>query len=358
MTLSQKTSDTQLLESDFVGLPQLTRQFVERINFYGLDRVRIHGLFVLLGLFAGAPDTKNRLDELFEKLDLVIPVDRSKNIDEVIGHLYGGYDSAINEFCYRSGAELEFREITIPNLEKIFYIVDLKDHGLFNIDVVSIERLADASRLYDAFIADIGRQTVIQNASLIDAFSCGMFQILLHAKSDVFGSRQIAELIKSCLPLIFSQYFSTLQNNQVEYFLGLELGQVPLLPLMSSMELNYAKQMWGFQSSLFYRDQVPLDGVVDLTVQDWHSWVIENARKFDIDYPTELIPFSRSNVTLLDIPQWKSVIADFNSCDSYINKTWGYSTASLGNNIETLEYKALLVHLVYASLTSTREHVH
>jgi hypothetical protein len=77
MTQPQSTSNMQMLESDFSGLPSITRQFVERINLYGLDRVRIHGLFVMLGLFAGAPDTKNSLDELFEKLDLVIqePID-------------------------------------------------------------------------------------------------------------------------------------------------------------------------------------------------------------------------------------------------------------------------------------------
>jgi hypothetical protein len=358
ITKPPKTMSLQMHESDFVGLPLLTRQFVERINFYGLDRVRIHGLFVMLGLCSGAPDTKDRLDELFEKLDLVIPIDRSKNIDDLIGHLYGGYDNAISEFCYRSGAELKFREIKIPNLEKIFYIVDLIDHGLFDKDVVSMDKLADASRLYDAFIFNIGHQTADQNASLIDAFSCGIFQILLYAESDVFGSRQIAELIKSFLPPTYAQYFSTLQDNRIEYFLGLELGQVPLLSLMSSMELTYAKQMWGFQSSLFYRNQEPIDGVDDLDLWDWHGWVLENASKFDTDYPTELVPFSHSDITLTDIPKWQSSILDFDRCDSYIKKTWGYSAASIGTKMEILEYKALLVHLIYASLTSTRGLVH
>lgn len=43
-----KNSDFEMLESDFSGLPQLTRKFVERIHADGLDRARIHGLFVLL----------------------------------------------------------------------------------------------------------------------------------------------------------------------------------------------------------------------------------------------------------------------------------------------------------------------
>ena len=53
-----------MLESDFFGLPDHTRKFVERIYQDGLDRVRIHGLFVLLGLHAGAPNTLSGIDEL------------------------------------------------------------------------------------------------------------------------------------------------------------------------------------------------------------------------------------------------------------------------------------------------------
>lgn len=358
MNKFQNNSDTQMLESDFSGLPAHTRQFVERIHLDGLDRVRIHGLFVMLGLCAGAPDTQDRINDLFKTLNLAVPIDRTRNIDEVVGDVYDGYDREISEFCYRSGFDFKFREMKIPKVEKVLYIVDLKDHGLFNIEIASIERLADASRLFDAFIAAIGCRTANRRVSLIDAFGCGMFQILLHANSDVAGSRQIAELIKSCLPLIYSQYFSTLRSNRIEYFLGLERGQVPLLSLMQPMDLTYAQQMWGFLSSLFYRDQEPIEGVSGLAVRDWHAWVLKNARNFDTSYPTELIPFSRSNVTLSDVPLWQSGVESFNICDEYIEKVWGYSASALSGDMETLEYKALLVHLVYASLTSTREEVH
>jgi hypothetical protein len=353
-----KNSAIEMLESDFSGLPQHTRQFVERIHLDGLDRVRIHGLFVMLGLCAGAPDTQERLDELFKTLNVAVPVDRTKNIDEVVGDVYDGYDREIHEFCFRSGFEFDFREIKIPKVEKIFYIVELKDHGLFNVDILSIKKLVDASRLFDAFIESIGSHTANRGASLVEAFGCGMFQIMLLARSDISGSRQIAELIKSCLPLIYSQYFNTLRMNSIDYFLGLERGQVPLLSLMQPMELTYAQQMWGFQSSLFYRDQKTLEGIDGLAVHDWYSWVMKNARDFDTSYPINLVPFSRSNVTLSDVPLWQSEVGVFSLCDAYIEKVWGYSASTLKNDIETREYKALLVHLVYASLTSAREQIH
>lgn len=355
MSQSSKDLVNRMFESDFIGLPQHTKQFVGRIHNHGLSREKIHGLFVLVGLCAGAPDTQDRLDKLFHTLNVAIPIDRTKNIDELVGDVYDGYESEISEFCFRSGINFKFRDIIIPQVEKVFHILELKDHGLFNVEVTSIQKLIDATRLYDAFIGAVGSYTAKREASLVEAFGCGMFQIMLLARSDISGSRQIAELLKSCMPLIYSKYFSTLSGNQIDYFLGLESGQVPLLSLMQSMELAYAQQMWGFQSSLYYRDQKPLEGVDDLTVQDWHAWVLKNALDFDANYPTQLEPFSQSKITLSDIPAWQSEIEFFNKCDQYIENVWGYSAATLKNDIEALEYKALLVHLVYSSLTSAQQ---
>ena len=358
MTQSSEDTEAGMFESDFEGLPQHTQDFVARIHADGLDRVRIHGLFVMLGLCAGAPDTQEKLDALFNTLNVAVPIDRTKNIDELVGAVYSGYEPEISEFCYRSGMDFNFREIKIPQLEKIYHILELKDYGLFNINIKSIQKLVDATHLYDAFIEGIGRHTANRGASLVDAFGCGMFQIMLLARSDISGSRQIAALMQSAMPLIYSRYFSTLMGNQIDYFLGLERGQVPLLTLMQPMELTYAQQMWGFQSSLFYRDQEPLEGVDDLSVKDWHSWVLKNALNFDTNYPTQLVPFSQSKITLSDLPTWQSEISNFAKCDEYIENVWGYSAVKLKSYIEVLEYKALLVHLVYSSLTSTREQLH
>jgi hypothetical protein len=347
-----------VIESDFLGLPAHTRKFVERIHDDGLDRVRVHGFFVMLGLCAGAPDTQSRIEELFQTLNLAVPLDRTRNIDEVVGHVYDGYDREISEFCFRSGAELEFREIEIPNVDKGLFIVDSRDHGLFDVEVSSIERLADGSRLYDAFIAALGLSSSNRNTTLVEAFSCGIMQMQLHARTDVFGARQIAELIRSCLPLIYAQYYSALRGNRIEYFLGLERGQVPLLSLMQAMNMEYAQQMWGFQSSLFYRDQEPISGIDNLSVRDWHDWVVQNALQFDSAYPRGLVPLSGSKIQLTDLPKWQADIGRFDVCDAYISKAWGYSASSIIGEIETLEYKALLVHLVYSSLTSARERLH
>jgi hypothetical protein len=172
-----------------------------------------------------------------------------------------------------------------------------------------IDKLADATQLYDAFLLSLGRSTINHEANLLEAFTCGIFQVQLHALSDTKGAMQFAMLVQSCLPLVYSRCFKVLLEGQTEYFLGLELLQVALLELMQPMANDYAQQMWGFQSSLLYRDQKPVEGVNRLTVHDWHAWVLENARKFNTNYPTQLTPFSRSSITLSDAEFFKLVVA-------------------------------------------------
>jgi hypothetical protein len=344
-----------LNESDFVKLPTATRRFVLRLVDLGLDRTRIYGLFVMLGLYVGSPNTQEEIEALFSKLQLHLPIDRSKNLDEEIGHLYDGYDREINEFCFRSGVEFKFREINVPNVEKTFYIVYLQDEGLLNPNIKSVETLADSTRLFDSFIFSLGRSSVTREASLLEAFSCGVFQIQLHAQIDIQGSMQIAAAIKSLMSPFFFNCFNTLMSPDLDYFLGLEAEQIALLNLMHPMDQSYAEQMWGFQSYLFFNQGSVIEGVEDLHPRQWFDWVLDRAKYFDTSYPSNLLPFSKSNITLTGIPIWNKDISKFEICDTYIQNLWGFSADYLNGPIETLEYKALIVHLVYSSLTSSRE---
>jgi len=347
-----------LNESDFVKLPAASRRFVLRLVDLGLDRTRIYGLFVMLGLYAGAPNTQEDIEALFSNLQIHLPIDRSKNIDEEIGYLYDGYDREINEFCFRSGVEFKFREINVPNVEKIFYVVYLQDEGLLNPNIKSVETLADSTRLFDSFIFSLGKSSVKREASLLEAFSCGVFQIQLHAQTDIQGSKQIAGVIKRLMSPFFSNCFNTLISPDLDYFLRLEAVQIALLELMLPVERSYAEQMWGFQSCLFYKEGNLIEGIDQLSPRHWHQWVLDKAKDFGIRYMSQLLPFSKSNITLSGIPAWDQDIRSFEKCDGYIERTWGYNADSLNCNIESLEYKALIVHLIYSSLTSSIETVH
>jgi hypothetical protein len=345
-------------ESDFRALPDLTRRLVLHLSNLGLDRSRIHGLFVMLGLYAGAPDTRERLDELFSHLDALLPLDRSRNIDEVVGEIYDGYERQVNEFCFRSGVNLDFRKINIPGTTKTVSIVYPEDEGLLRPSIKRIDNLIDASQLYDSFLQALGQPTLDREVSLLDAFTCGVFQMQLYAKSDISGARQIAGLIRGGLPLFLGRCFRSIIEGRADYFNGLTGEQTALLDLMQSMEITYAREMWAFQSRLFFYEQKIISGLNEVPPSGWHELVLDRGRTFSAEYPSQLAAFSQSGVMLNKIPAWGSEINNFDVCDKYLEDTWGFSGNSLNGRSEIFEYRALMVHLIYSSLTQSREVLH
>ncbi len=345
-------------ETDILNLPDVTKKYINRLLVLGFNRERIFGLFVLLGFYAGAPRSQEKITELFSCLDLMFPNDRTKNLDEVVGHLFSNYDREINEFFYRSGYVLDLREIKVPKVEKSFYIVNPNNEGLLSTNINSIQKLSDASRLCDAFINALGKRAIESEANLLEAYQCGIFQIQLHALSDVNGAAQIAKVIGSVLPPFLSKCFFAATTAQVDYFIGMEVGQIALVSLMQSMEKNYVQQMWAFQSSLFFKNGETLADVDKLSNHKWFEWVLQNAVEFDEKYSSQILPLSSSNIALSDLPAWNQTIRTFEACDSYIEQVWGFAAAKLENNFESLEYRALLVHVLYSSLTASKEIVH
>ena len=345
-------------ESDYIELPEKTQVFVDRLIDLGFDRERVFGLFVLVGLYAGAPNTEEKIEELFADLNLSLPIDRSQKMAEIIGHLFIGFGRELNEFCFRSGFPFDFRDIKIPNANKVSHIVKLQDEGLLSNKVNSLNTSLDANRLYDSFLLALGKNVLREEVSLLQAFQCGIFQIQLHGISDPNGTREIAEVLQMGLPIFFNGCFMPLVRGKIDYFLNLFPIQVPIFTLSQAVEPDYGRQWWGFQSYLFYRDQEPLEGIDKMTCKEWHRWVIKNAQIFSLEHSSRLLPLSRSEVDLTNLPTWDGTIKSFEICDQYIEKNWGYSQANFESEFQALTYKAYVAHIVYSSLTSSLEIKH
>jgi hypothetical protein len=347
-----------LMDSDLNGLPVATQNFVKRICEFGFSRAQIHGIFVLLGLYEGTPATAEEIDQRRISLQDVVPSDREKNMDEQVGEFYDGYDAVINEFYLRLGVELTFRDIYVPENGDPIRIVRAYDYGLLEESINGAQKLADSSRLYWSLIENLGKPTERRNRSLHDAFLCGVFQMLLYAEADVEGSRQLSLILTESQPLVIGEISRSLRSNTLDYFSGLLNLQIPLFYLMRGISQQYAEQMWGFQSSLFFYDQQPIGGVEEASPQKWHHWVMDRAKAFDVAFPQGIFPFSESGVTLSHLPRWGDDVDDFVTIDGFIYSVWGYNSSSLRNYVELAEYKACLIHVIYASLTASRERIH
>ena len=223
--------------------------------------------------------------------------------------------------------------------------------------LIKIEKLADASRLFQSFLFALGESTYRQNRSMKEAFLAGVYQMQHMGQIDLFAVQQISNLIFTSAPLVIGHAFQAITQNTIEYSLSCEVEQIPLHRLISGMNHDYLLQLWEFQRVRFFHNEQRIKGVAELDSNGWHKWVSDRARAFSDAYPTQLVGFSRSGTTLVNVPLWEEEVDNFSRCDDYINFVWGFSSRTIKNSIELLEYKALMIYVVYASLTISRETV-
>ena len=178
------------------------------------------------------------------------------------------------------------------------------------------------------------------------------------AQIDLSGVQQLSTLIVQAIPLVIGHSFRAITQNTIEYSLGCEPEQIPLYTLMSGMQPEYAQQLWSFQSALLFHEGHRIQGVAELDPKDWHAWVAGRAEAFNDAYSGQLVGFSQSGITLSGVPIWGREVNDFHNCDVFINSVWGMSSTMIRSRMELLEYKALIMHVVYASLTISKEERH
>jgi TPR repeat protein len=342
-------------DTDLASLPKNTDKFVEWLPQLGLSEQQIHGLFVLVGLYAGTPRTADEIEEIYTPLQQVIPHDQRAVINQLVDDFFEEYQLPLEEFCLRSGYEFEFRPIKIREDIEPFHLLNLRDHKLLDPEINGVSKLADASRLFQSFLTALGESTFRQNRSMKEAFLAGVYQMQHMGQIDLYAVQQLSQFISTSAPLVIGHAFRAITRNTLDYSLNGEIEQAALHTLMSSMERDYAQQMWGFQSCLFFHDQQRISGVAELEPKDWHRWVTDRALVFSDAYPTQLVGFNQSGATLVGVPAWAAEVNDFKACDDFISLVWGFSADTLKNEMELLEYKALMIHTVYASLAISRD---
>ena len=347
-----------LLDGDLADLPVKTQAFAQTLCDFGLSRIQVHGFFVLFGLDGGTPRTESEIRANVANAQAVVPHDRSIYIDEAVGEFYDGYENILNEFYLRSGMTLKLREIRVTDNMVPMSILYARDNGCLDSSINAINTLSDSSRLMWSLIEALGQSTAGRERSLVDAYLCGSFQMVLYANSDVSGAQQLNSILFSCQPLVLGQMLRSLALGSCDRFNGYLPLQIPLQSLVSGMSEEYARQIWAFQSHIFFDDQKPIRGLDDISLEEWHLWVLNRAKAFDDASTEQLLPFSRSGVSLSSIPIWKESIENQQLVDNYIFEKWGFKANDLRNTIEIMEYKACLIHTVYSSFTQSREPRH
>ena len=354
----------KLIEHDLIGLPDAPSELVLRMQEAGLSRTQIHGFFVLLGFYGGMPRTEHELKELMPILDKHLPHDRSIYIEDIVGDFYNGYEKQIGEFVYKWGADITFRDMSHKGMPEPIHIVYPRDYGLIEggskAEVITKDKLSPFTRLYLPFLTALGIDSTKREAksvSLIESYLCGALQFQLFSRMDIKAAQQLGIILTERLPLSLGNYFTAFTIDHVDYTKGLLPDQVSIVGLGVG-PAEYGQQFWVFQSWLYFRDGTPIEQADEQLPTQWHEWVLANAKMFGETYSDSLLPLSASNVVLESLPEWENEIADFRAVDDFINTVWGYSGFDALSVIQGREYRALLTHVIYSSLTKSREKSH
>lgn len=352
-------------DKELSGLPSVTRSCVERFCGFGFNRNQVHGLFVLLGLDTGTPRVEEELKVVINNIQPIIPTFRDINIDEQVGDFYNGYESKINEYWLKTGLKFDFRPIKASDDMDPVYIVKPWDDGVLDSSVKKVNKLIDSTRLYRSFLEALGEDTAGNGRTLVESFLCGVFQMQLFTVSDHKGAAFLSGALVKLQPLTLGTFTQMISRNQIDNLLSLLNLQIPLSFLIGGIEASeseigreFIKQIWAFQSHLFYQEGgVRTYGKEELDIKAWYEYVLKTGRAFDSQYPTQLLPLSAAGVTLPPVPSWASEINNFSAVDEFIFEVWGFEDTKLLNYVEMIEYKALLIYTVYASLTESSKAV-
>lgn len=106
--------------------------------------------------------------------------------------------------------------------------------------------------LFQSLLTALGESTFRQKRSMKEAFLSGIYQMQLMGKIDLSAVQQLSSLINTAAPPLIAHAFRAFTANTIDDSLGCEREQAPLQMLMSPMGREYAEQLWGFQSALFF----------------------------------------------------------------------------------------------------------
>ena len=344
-----------LTDNDLAGLPAASAKAAAMMHAMGMSRAQVHGFFTLIGFYAGTRRPEEDYMPIIQAVSQTIPSNRDVPIDEQVEEFYEGYEMPIGEFMYKWGADVTFEQIPLENSDQTAQLYQIRDFHLFpegkRAGIKQADKLAAFDELYFPFMEVIGRQTSCFAAcSLTNSFQCGALQMQIFGHLDVLAATQTNFYLTDTLPPMIGHFFRGFTQNRLEEIITLQ----PLQIAMMGMGVGPKAYM---QQYLGYQHQLVEHCAGDLAPEDFFNCALEQAKSYDSAVNGDLLPLSRSNVKLMDIPIWTEACDSFFLVNGYVKQIWGFDTSS-AQGLAYWDYKACIAQTIYASLTESKERQH
>lgn len=277
--------------------------------------------------------------------------DINEEYEELLGPLRDyGIQRLLEELVWRTEADIQPRQVMLPNLSEPISEFFFKNHKLLGDDDARISTMADASGALQRVFEGIGEELRDNDYDLLRAYKAGMCFFNVKAQVDTKATQQITRLVSSMLPPIAKgiELFARQTNYDFDTFTDI---QVPLLHFIQPLDEEFARLVWAYQSWVFYRDGAELSEVPSLELGDFMLTCREAAFRFLEQHYQAVYHVAKKGVHDEMFPVLGPNQDERRAILEGIHAAWGYPL--LDTKSDLLTTKALIVFAYFCAMCET-----
>ena len=277
--------------------------------------------------------------------------DINEEYEELLGRLRDGIiQRHFEEFVWRTGADIQPRQIMLPNMSRPVSEFSFKNYNLIGQDDECVHSMADASTTLRRLFEGVGNEMRQSGYDLLRSYKAGMCFFRIKAQVDTGATQQIIRLVSSMFPPIPKAI--ELVARELNYaFDDYTDIQVALLHFIQPLDEEFARLVWAFQSWVFYKDGIELKEVPSLEMGDFMLTCREAALRFLQQNYGPVYLVAQKVVHNAMFPVLNPRHDDRQAIIEGVHAAWGYPL--LDTKSDLLTTKALFVYAYFCSMCET-----
>lgn len=282
--------------------------------------------------------------------------DINEEYEELLGPLRDyGIQCLLEEFVWRTEADIQPRQVMLPNMSEPVSEYTFKNHKLLGEDDARISTMADSSSALQRIFEGIGEELFENGYDLLRSYKAGMCFFNVKAQVDTQATQQMTLLVSSMLPPIPNaiELFARQTNYSFDNFTDI---QVPLLHFIQPVDEEFGRMVWAYQSWVFYKDGVELSEVPSLDPAEFMLTCREAAFRFLEQHHQAVYLVAQKGVHHEMFPILDPNQDERRAIFEGVHAAWGYPLFDTKSDL--LTSKALFVFAYFCAMCETMLQLH
>lgn len=317
---------------------QLIERLLDRFDYS--DNMK-SGFAFFIGGSMLTIDTENQIEEIKAAQSQITEFDINSEFEELLQPLRDQHiKSYFEELIWRLDIEIKVREVNIPNTKKTLSEYTFKNHQKLRSDDKKIKKLFDFDDCLIAAFEGVGAELNSHNYDFLKSYKTGMCFFNLKAQIDTLATDHMIKVIRSTLTPLLSRILSTARvtANINEGFTDIQLA---LSGLIDPLDIEYAETVWSFQSYVFFDNQKEINGVSDLSVDQFINHCNSRAEIF-LEHNNEAIrPLAHKLIHMRMFPTLEQENKKVTAVKDAIENSFGFP--SIDSKHKEINLKAIIV---------------